>query len=38
MSWEVFWGIFEDKYYPSTYCEAKRDEFLRLKQNSLIGS
>ncbi|TYK23859.1 putative Retrotransposon protein [Cucumis melo var. makuwa] len=28
-------GIFEDKYYPSTYCEAKRDEFLALKQGLL---
>ncbi|KAA0051358.1 putative Retrotransposon protein [Cucumis melo var. makuwa] len=28
-------GIFEDKYYPSTYCEAKRDEFRALKQGLL---
>uniref|UniRef100_A0A9I9EH97 Retrotransposon gag domain-containing protein n=1 Tax=Cucumis melo TaxID=3656 RepID=A0A9I9EH97_CUCME len=32
---QTFRGIFEDKYYPSTYCEAKRDEFLGLKQGSL---
>ncbi|KAA0040646.1 DNA/RNA polymerases superfamily protein [Cucumis melo var. makuwa] len=32
---KTFRGIFEDKYYPSTYCEAKRDEFLGLKQGSL---
>ncbi|TYK07722.1 uncharacterized protein E5676_scaffold105G001490 [Cucumis melo var. makuwa] len=32
---KTFRGIFEDKYYPSTYCEAKRDEFLRLKQGPL---
>lgn len=31
MSCEVFRKIFEDKYYPSTYCKAKREEFLRLK-------
>ncbi|TYK07530.1 DNA/RNA polymerases superfamily protein [Cucumis melo var. makuwa] len=24
----------EEKYYPTTYCEAKRDEFLELKQGS----
>ncbi|KAA0060440.1 retrotransposon protein [Cucumis melo var. makuwa] len=28
LDWQTFRGIFEDKYYPSTYCEAKRDEFL----------
>ncbi|KAA0036143.1 reverse transcriptase [Cucumis melo var. makuwa] len=33
--WQTFRGIFEDKYYPSTYCKAKRDEFLGLKQGSL---
>ncbi|TYJ96577.1 DNA/RNA polymerases superfamily protein [Cucumis melo var. makuwa] len=32
---KTFRGIFEDKYYPSTYYEAKRDEFLGLKQGSL---
>ncbi|KAA0063139.1 uncharacterized protein E5676_scaffold1213G00110 [Cucumis melo var. makuwa] len=32
---KTFRGIFEDKYYPSTYLEAKRDEFLGLKQGSL---
>ncbi|KAA0041119.1 uncharacterized protein E6C27_scaffold128G00270 [Cucumis melo var. makuwa] len=32
---QTFRGISEDKYYPSTYCEAKRDEFLGLKQGSL---
>ncbi|KAA0047659.1 uncharacterized protein E5676_scaffold648G001070 [Cucumis melo var. makuwa] len=35
ISWEVFRKIFEDKYYPSIYREARRDEFLRLKPNSL---
>ncbi|KAA0061889.1 DNA/RNA polymerases superfamily protein [Cucumis melo var. makuwa] len=35
LDWQTFRGIFEDKYYLSTYCEAKRDEFLRLKQGSL---
>ncbi|TYJ98703.1 reverse transcriptase [Cucumis melo var. makuwa] len=35
LDWQTFRGIFEDKYYPSTYCEAKRDEFLGLKQASL---
>ncbi|KAL4032686.1 hypothetical protein IC575_005767 [Cucumis melo] len=32
----MFRGIFEEKYYPTTYCEAKRDEFLELKQGSLL--
>ncbi|KAA0053247.1 DNA/RNA polymerases superfamily protein [Cucumis melo var. makuwa] len=36
LDWKTFRGIFEDKYYPSTYCEAKRDEFLGLKQGSLL--
>ncbi|KAA0067850.1 uncharacterized protein E6C27_scaffold2484G00600 [Cucumis melo var. makuwa] len=36
LDWQTFRGIFEDKYYPSTYCEAKRDEFLGLKQGSLL--
>ncbi|KAL0536750.1 hypothetical protein IC582_025710 [Cucumis melo] len=35
LDWQTFRGIFEDKYYPSTYCEAKRDEFLGLKQGLL---
>ncbi|KAA0046379.1 DNA/RNA polymerases superfamily protein [Cucumis melo var. makuwa] len=35
LDWQTFRGIFEDKYYPNTYCEAKRDEFLGLKQGSL---
>ncbi|KAA0051348.1 reverse transcriptase [Cucumis melo var. makuwa] len=35
LDWQTFRGIFEDKYYPSTYYEAKRDEFLGLKQGSL---
>ncbi|TYK11035.1 DNA/RNA polymerases superfamily protein [Cucumis melo var. makuwa] len=35
LDWQTFRGIFEDKYYPCTYCEAKRDEFLGLKQGSL---
>ncbi|KAL0551526.1 hypothetical protein IC582_010615 [Cucumis melo] len=35
LDWQTFRGIFEDKYYTSTYCEAKRDEFLGLKQGSL---
>ncbi|TYK22952.1 reverse transcriptase [Cucumis melo var. makuwa] len=35
LDWQTFRGIFEDKYYPSTYCEAKRDELLGLKQGSL---
>ncbi|KAA0063169.1 DNA/RNA polymerases superfamily protein [Cucumis melo var. makuwa] len=35
LDWQTFKGIFEDKYYPSTYCEAKRVEFLGLKQGSL---
>ncbi|TYK14643.1 DNA/RNA polymerases superfamily protein [Cucumis melo var. makuwa] len=32
---KTFRGIFEDKYYPNTYCEAKRDKFQGLKQGSL---
>ncbi|TYK11055.1 reverse transcriptase [Cucumis melo var. makuwa] len=36
LDWQTFRGIFEDKYYPSTYCEAKRDEFLGLKQGSFL--
>ncbi|KAA0040422.1 retrotransposon protein, putative, Ty3-gypsy sub-class [Cucumis melo var. makuwa] len=32
---KTFRGIFKDTYYPSTYYEAKRDEFLGLKQGSL---
>ncbi|KAA0041492.1 Gag protease polyprotein [Cucumis melo var. makuwa] len=28
LDWQTFRGIFEDKYYPSTYCKAKRDEFM----------
>ncbi|KAA0050669.1 uncharacterized protein E5676_scaffold1737G00360 [Cucumis melo var. makuwa] len=35
LDWQTFKGIFEDKYYPNTYCKAKRDEFLGLKQGSL---
>ncbi|TYK29791.1 uncharacterized protein E5676_scaffold208G00070 [Cucumis melo var. makuwa] len=35
LNWRTFRGIFEDKYYPNTYCEVKRDEFLGLKQGSL---
>ncbi|TYJ96574.1 uncharacterized protein E5676_scaffold791G00040 [Cucumis melo var. makuwa] len=35
LDWPTFRGIFEEKYYPTTYCEAKRDEFLELKQGSL---
>ncbi|KAA0037490.1 retrotransposon protein, putative, Ty3-gypsy subclass [Cucumis melo var. makuwa] len=35
LDWQTFRGIFKDKYYPSTYCEAKRDEFLGLRQGSL---
>ncbi|TYK15340.1 uncharacterized protein E5676_scaffold16974G00010 [Cucumis melo var. makuwa] len=35
LDWQTFRGIFKDKYYPSTYYEAKRDEFLGLKQGSL---
>ncbi|KAA0025361.1 uncharacterized protein E5676_scaffold605G00440 [Cucumis melo var. makuwa] len=35
LDWQTFRGIFEKKYYPTTYCEAKRDEFLQLKQGSL---
>lgn len=27
MDWKTFKGIFEDKYYSKTYCEAKREEF-----------
>ena len=27
--------MFDDKYYPATYCDAKRDEFLKLTQGSL---
>ncbi|KAA0054060.1 retrotransposon protein, putative, Ty3-gypsy subclass [Cucumis melo var. makuwa] len=33
--WQTFRGIFENKYYPNTYYEAKRDEFLGLKKGSL---
>ncbi|KAA0025985.1 reverse transcriptase [Cucumis melo var. makuwa] len=35
LDWQTFRRIFEEKYYPTTYCEAKRDEFLKLKQGSL---
>ncbi|KAA0037610.1 hypothetical protein E5676_scaffold249G00420 [Cucumis melo var. makuwa] len=35
LAWQTFIDIFEDKYYPSTYCVAKRDEFLILKQGAL---
>ncbi|TYK18765.1 gag/pol protein [Cucumis melo var. makuwa] len=35
LDWQTFRGIFEEKYYPTTYYEAKRDEFLELKQGSL---
>ncbi|KAA0032974.1 uncharacterized protein E5676_scaffold482G00290 [Cucumis melo var. makuwa] len=35
LDWQTFRGIFEDKYYPSTYCKAKRDDFLGLKQGLL---
>ncbi|KAA0025924.1 putative polyprotein [Cucumis melo var. makuwa] len=35
LDWQTFRGILKNKYYPSTYCEAKRDEFLGLKQGSL---
>ncbi|KAL0534528.1 hypothetical protein IC582_028819 [Cucumis melo] len=36
LDWQTFRGIFEDKYYPSTYCKGKRDEFLGLKQGSFL--
>ncbi|TYK23862.1 reverse transcriptase [Cucumis melo var. makuwa] len=32
---KTFRGIFKDKYYPNTYYEAKRDQFLGLKQGSV---
>ncbi|TYK27790.1 hypothetical protein E5676_scaffold749G00100 [Cucumis melo var. makuwa] len=35
LDWQTFRGMLKNKYYPSTYCEAKRDEFLGLKQGSL---
>ncbi|KAA0041175.1 Transposon Ty3-G Gag-Pol polyprotein [Cucumis melo var. makuwa] len=35
LDWQTFRGIFEDKYYPNTYYEIKRDEFLGLKQGLL---
>ncbi|XP_016900338.1 uncharacterized protein LOC107990863 [Cucumis melo] len=35
LNWQTFRGTVKDKYYPNTYCEAKRDEFLGLKQGSL---
>ncbi|TYK22470.1 retrotransposon protein, putative, Ty3-gypsy subclass [Cucumis melo var. makuwa] len=35
LDWQTFKGIFEDKYYPSTYYKANRDEFQGLKQGSL---
>ncbi|TYK31560.1 uncharacterized protein E5676_scaffold172G00490 [Cucumis melo var. makuwa] len=33
---KTFRDIFEEKYYLSTYCEVKRDEFLRWKQGSFF--
>ncbi|TYK04695.1 Integrase, catalytic core [Cucumis melo var. makuwa] len=36
LNWQTFRGIFEYKYYPSTYCEAMKDEFLGLKKGSLL--
>ncbi|KAA0046418.1 uncharacterized protein E6C27_scaffold149G001630 [Cucumis melo var. makuwa] len=32
LAWKTFKDIFEEKYYLRTYYEAKRDEFLGLKQ------
>ncbi|XP_038889215.1 uncharacterized protein LOC120079100 [Benincasa hispida] len=33
--WPEFRKAFEDKYYPSSFREAKKDEFLRLVQGTL---
>ncbi|KAA0037513.1 ty3-gypsy retrotransposon protein [Cucumis melo var. makuwa] len=35
LDWQTFRGIFKDKYYPNTYYEPKRDEFLWLKEGYL---
>ncbi|KAA0062385.1 DNA/RNA polymerases superfamily protein [Cucumis melo var. makuwa] len=36
LAWKTFRDIFKEKYYPSTYDEAKRDKFLGLKQGSFL--
>ncbi|XP_038882393.1 uncharacterized protein LOC120073661 [Benincasa hispida] len=35
MLWPEFRKAFEDKYYPSSFRDAKRDEFLRLTQGTM---
>lgn len=34
MDWRTFRYIFEEKYYPKTYHEKKRKEFMKLVQGS----
>ncbi|XP_038883959.1 uncharacterized protein LOC120074858 [Benincasa hispida] len=35
MTWPEFRQVFADKYYPSAFKKAKREEFLRLTQGSM---
>ncbi|TYJ96623.1 Retrovirus-related Pol polyprotein from transposon opus [Cucumis melo var. makuwa] len=35
MSWDKFKKAFFDKFYPRSFCDAKRNEFLRLAQGSM---
>lgn len=33
--WEEFKKVFQEKYYPKSFYDAKRNEFLRLVQGSM---
>ena len=35
LTWTDFRNTFQDKYYPRSFCHAKRKEFLRLVQGSM---
>ena len=35
MSWDEFKRAFFDKFYPRSFCDAKRSEFLKLTQGSM---
>lgn len=36
LTWTDFRKTFQDKYYPRSFCHAKRNEFLRLVQGNMI--
>lgn len=36
LMWVDFKKTFQDKYYPQTYCDERRYEFLRLEQGDMV--